>query len=50
MIDVIGFDWNCPQHITPRFTETEVERGTRPLLDELDRLRARVAELEGMPS
>jgi hypothetical protein len=18
------FDWNCPQHITPRFTETEL--------------------------
>ncbi len=50
VIDVIGFDWNCPQHITPRFTEAEIERGSRPLLDELDRLRARVAELEGMPS
>ena len=50
VIDVIGFDWNCPQHITPRFTEAEIERGSRPLLDELDRLRARVAELEGMTS
>lgn len=48
LIDVTGFDWNCPQHITPRFTEAEVERDTRPLIDELARLRARVAELEGM--
>ena len=47
VIDVVGFDWNCPQHITPRFTEDEVRRGTQPLLDELTRLRARVAELEG---
>ncbi|KKC25688.1 pyridoxamine 5'-phosphate oxidase family protein [Sphingomonas sp. SRS2] len=47
LIDVVGFDWNCPQHITPRFTEAEVARETRPLLDELARLRARVAELEG---
>jgi len=47
VIDVTGFDWNCPQHITPRFTEAEVRRGTQPLLDELTRLRARVAELEG---
>jgi uncharacterized protein len=50
LIDVIGFDWNCPQHITPRFTEAEVRQGTRPLIEELDRLRARVAELEGSKS
>jgi len=24
LIDVVGFDWNCPQHITPRFTEAEL--------------------------
>lgn len=47
VIDVFGFDWNCPQHITPRFTEAEIRQGTQPLLDELARLRARVAELEG---
>ena len=47
LIDVVGFDWNCSQHITPRFTEAEVRRGSQPLLDELALLRARVAELEG---
>jgi predicted pyridoxine 5'-phosphate oxidase superfamily flavin-nucleotide-binding protein len=47
VIDVIGFDWNCPQHITPRFTEAEVRRGTQPLIDEIARLRARITELEG---
>jgi predicted pyridoxine 5'-phosphate oxidase superfamily flavin-nucleotide-binding protein len=46
VIDVIGFDWNCPQHITPRFTEAEVRRGVQPLLDEIAQLRARIAELE----
>lgn len=50
LIDVTGFDWNCPQHITPRFTEAEIKGATQPLLDELARLRARVAELEGMQS
>ncbi|MBW8744224.1 MAG: pyridoxamine 5'-phosphate oxidase family protein [Sphingomonas sp.] len=50
LIDVVGFDWNCSQHITPRFTEAEVRRGSQPLLDELARLRARVAELEGEKS
>lgn len=33
------FDWNCPQHITPRFTAAEIEAGAQPL-------RARLAELE----
>lgn len=50
VIDVVGYDWNCPQHITPRFTEIEMRRGTQPLLDELARLRTRVAELEGATS
>jgi predicted pyridoxine 5'-phosphate oxidase superfamily flavin-nucleotide-binding protein len=47
MIDVIGFDWNCPQHITPRFTQAQIKESAQPLLDELARLRARVEELEG---
>ena len=25
-IRVEGFDWNCPQHITPRYTVAELER------------------------
>jgi predicted pyridoxine 5'-phosphate oxidase superfamily flavin-nucleotide-binding protein len=24
-IDVVAFDWNCPQHITQRYTESEIE-------------------------
>jgi len=47
VIDVIGFDWNCPQHIMPRFTEAEIREGLEPLHEELARLRARIAELEG---
>lgn len=47
VIDLVGFDWNCPQHITPRFSEAEIRRATQPVLDELTLLRARIAELEG---
>lgn len=47
LIDVVGLDWNCPQHITPRFTEAEIRRATQPLIEEITQLRARVAELEG---
>jgi predicted pyridoxine 5'-phosphate oxidase superfamily flavin-nucleotide-binding protein len=25
LIQVVGFDWNCPQHITPRFTLEEIQ-------------------------
>ena len=39
VIDVLSFDWNCSQHITPRYTIEEVEAATAPL-------RQRIAELE----
>jgi uncharacterized protein len=26
LIDVVGFDWNCPKFITPRFSPEEIER------------------------
>ena len=34
-----AFDWNCSQHITQRFTETEV-------MEALSLVRARMAQLE----
>ena len=30
LISIEAFDWNCPQHITPRFTLAEIEEGTAP--------------------
>jgi len=41
IISVEAFDWNCPQHITPRFTEAEVQAAIAPILTELEALRAR---------
>lgn len=40
-----SFDWNCPQHITPRFTEDEVNEAVRPLRDRLGALEAEIAGL-----
>ena len=40
IFDVVGFDWNCPAHITRRFTEDEITPLLEPLVDERDRLRA----------
>jgi uncharacterized protein len=45
LIDVIGYDWNCPQHIMPRFTESEVAEAIRPVASELKQLRAEVEML-----
>jgi predicted pyridoxine 5'-phosphate oxidase superfamily flavin-nucleotide-binding protein len=47
LITVEAFDWNCPKHITPRFTEAEINEGLRPLRAELEQLRAEVARLRG---
>jgi predicted pyridoxine 5'-phosphate oxidase superfamily flavin-nucleotide-binding protein len=39
LIEVVSFDWNCPQYITPRYTAAESEALVAPL-------RQRIAELE----
>nr|WP_244412873.1 hypothetical protein [Ancylobacter novellus] len=39
LIAVQAFDWNCPQHITPRFTQAELEGVLIPVRDELAALR-----------
>ena len=45
LIDVLGFDWNCPQYITPRYTEHEVEKAVAPLRERLAELELENAEL-----
>jgi predicted pyridoxine 5'-phosphate oxidase superfamily flavin-nucleotide-binding protein len=40
-----AFDWNCPQHITPRFTEMEVAMASAPLTGRLAELEAENKEL-----
>ena len=39
LIRVVGFDWNCPKYITPRYTAEDIKEMVTPL-------RARIAELE----
>lgn len=49
VIEVDAFDWNCPQHITPRFTEAEVRSAVQPLRERIAELEARLASLGAAP-
>jgi predicted pyridoxine 5'-phosphate oxidase superfamily flavin-nucleotide-binding protein len=55
VIRVEAFDWNCPQHITPRFTVDQMRDALAPIetrMQELEqenkRLRSEIARLQGV--
>ena len=43
VIQIAGFDWNCPQHITERFTLDEVRSMTTTLTSRISELEAELA-------
>jgi hypothetical protein len=43
VIEVAAYDWNCPQHITVRFTAAEVSAAVQPLRDRIAALEAELA-------
>lgn len=49
VITVEAYDWNCPQHITPRFTEAEVQEAVAPLHAEIASLKAQLDATRGTP-
>ena len=40
VIHIEAFDWNCPQHITPRYTDSYIETLMAPMIEENRLLRA----------
>jgi hypothetical protein len=50
LITVEGFDWNCPQHITQRYTLDEVRQLSAPLLSRIAELEAQLLQKEGKPN
>jgi predicted pyridoxine 5'-phosphate oxidase superfamily flavin-nucleotide-binding protein len=42
VIQVAAFDWNCSQHITPRYTSAEIERLVSPLKARIRALEAKL--------
>lgn len=49
VLEVVSFNWNCPQHITPRYTAAEVEEAVQPLRDRIAELEAQVEALSQPP-
>lgn len=41
LIHIEAIEWNCPQHITPRYSQTEVDSIINPLIEEINQLRER---------
>ena len=44
-VTVEAYDWNCPQHITPRYTVSELAPQIAPLQQRLEQLEAENARL-----
>jgi uncharacterized protein len=48
ILHVEAFDWNCPQHITPRYTLEEIHAGTESLRTKIKELEAEIARLKNV--
>lgn len=46
VLRLAAFDWNCPLHITPRYTEAEIAAAMAPLRDRVAALEAEKEELQ----
>ena len=46
IFEIQAYDWNCPQHITPRFTTEEIEQALLPQKKYISDLESKVQELE----
>jgi predicted pyridoxine 5'-phosphate oxidase superfamily flavin-nucleotide-binding protein len=43
VIHVEACEWNCPQHITPRYSKAEVDHLLTPLLEEIQSLKGQLS-------
>jgi hypothetical protein len=49
-IQVVGFDWNCPQHIPLRFEAEDVERALADRNRRIEDLEDRLAKATQRPA
>ncbi|MDX1490245.1 MAG: pyridoxamine 5'-phosphate oxidase family protein [Pseudohongiellaceae bacterium] len=50
LIKIEGFDWNCPRHISPRFSKAEVQQLFGPVMEENENLKEQLAKLQAQVS
>ncbi|KIQ25504.1 MULTISPECIES: pyridoxamine 5'-phosphate oxidase family protein [Flavobacterium] len=46
IFEIQAYDWNCPQHITPRYTTEEIEEALLPQREYIKNLENKIKELE----
>jgi predicted pyridoxine 5'-phosphate oxidase superfamily flavin-nucleotide-binding protein len=46
VLDIRAYDWNCPQHITPRYTIEEIQEAFAPQKEYIHRLEEELAALK----
>lgn len=46
ILHVKAYNWNCPQHITPRFTMEEIEEAFTPQVEYIRNLEEQIRELK----
>lgn len=46
ILHVEAFDWNCPQHITPRYTIEEIKQMLQPLNEHIEKLEREIETLK----
>lgn len=46
ILHVEAFDWNCPQHISQRYTMDEIKQMIAPLSEHITKLEAEIVELK----
>ena len=46
VLHIEAYDWNCPQHITPRYTVEDIEAAFAPQRNQIIALQNEVKELK----
>ncbi len=46
LVHIEAYDWNCPQHITPRYTLQELETAMAPQRAYINKLKAEIKQLK----
>lgn len=49
VLHVEAMDWNCPQHITPRYTESEINEALVPQREYIAQMEAELEKLKPKP-